>query len=444
MGEELKFESNSESLKPGFIASLDRRFAVWALILAGVNMGFFMVLTFMAPILTEEIQRIILAIGLGFFIFGITKVLTDIRYLKTQLTNKVKKLEGVIAERDDYERLLTAATSSRLGAGLQTDIAQVLNGLVEGVGAEMGACYFFDSKTGVLTPQKAVGTVALGFLKATGLALVENDPLASVVINGNTILENSVGDQSKRGLQHRILPRNYVANSLLIVPMKIDSEVLGLFLLASQESNKFSQNDLSLALATATGTAAAMISARLLDTSQQQVRQAAIVKDLALAINSSLEVNQIAKLFLIKARALVSYDLAALILFDGDVYKVQVLVNDDGELVVKEETEGRLSGSLYEKIKNGKILARRALGENDEYSTQKPLEIRLGNQFSEVLIPLKVKDQIAGCIAFRSPQSMAYPEKNNEDLYELASLGGMAISNAILYSSTLSQTSQFI
>jgi signal transduction histidine kinase len=327
-----------------------------------------------------------------------------------------------------------------LGAGLQTDIAQVLNGLVEGVGAEMGACYFFDSKTGVLTPQKAVGTVALGFLKATGLALVENDPLASVVINGNTILENSVGDQSKRGLQHRILPRNYVANSLLIVPMKIDSEVLGLFLLASQESNKFSQNDLSLALATATGTAAAMISARLLDTSQQQVRQAAIVKDLALAINSSLEVNQIAKLFLIKARALVSYDLAALILFDGDVYKVQVLVNDDGELVVKEETEGRLSGSLYEKIKNGKILARRALGENDEYSTQKPLEIRLGNQFSEVLIPLKVKDQIAGCIAFRSPQSMAYPEKNNEDLYELASLGGMAISNAVLYSSTLSQT----
>ena len=175
--------------------------------------------------------------------------------------------------------------------------------------------------------------------------------------------------------------------------------------------------------------------------SRQQLQHSTVIKELALAVNSTLDLPHVLHLFLGKARGIVEYDRASIVLFDRDGYKVSALVDAEGGLRRRPHADNRgaLAGSLYEAVKGGTLIVRHNLGAGDAFATEAPVTTRLGTTYSEVMVPLRSKGDIAGCVAFRSPRADAFADSTHAILYELANLGGGAISNSIARSGASSQ-----
>ncbi|HEV1998364.1 MAG TPA: GAF domain-containing protein, partial [Candidatus Dormibacteraeota bacterium] len=223
--------------------------------------------------------------------------------------------------------------------------------------------------------------------------------------------------------------------------MIVESESVGVLVVGIPTGESLTDKDIDLAMATASSSGVALENERLLRSSRQQLRHSTVIKEVALAVNSTLELSHVLHLFLGKARGIVDYDRAAVALFDGDEYRIEALVNAAGEMERRSSTQARgvLGGSVYESVKSGTLHVRRALGTDDTYATEAPPEHRLGVEYSEVLVPLRSKGEVVGCVVFRTPQAQGFPEAVHPALYELANLGGMAIANSITHSDTASQ-----
>ena len=175
--------------------------------------------------------------------------------------------------------------------------------------------------------------------------------------------------------------------------------------------------------------------------SRQQLRHSTVIKEVALAVNSTLELSHVLHLFLGKARGIVDYDRASVVLFAENRYHVSALVDAEGGLRRRPhgDTQGPLADSVFEQVKGGTLVVRQNLSSGDEYATEAPEEARLGTTYDEVIVPLRSKGAVAGCVAFRSPRSGAFDDSIHAILYELANLGGMAIINSIAHSGAATQ-----
>src|SRR5207245_1408504 len=151
--------------------------------------------------------------------------------------------------------------------------------------------------------------------------------------------------------------------------------------------------DVELAAATASSCGVALVKEQMLNVSRRQLLHSTVVKEVALAVNSTLDMGQVLHVFLGKARGVVEYDRAAVILFRGDAYEVEAMVDAEGHLrrVPVTRNHGRLKGSIYDSSLDGSLAKRSGLGMGDAYATEAPSELRLGATFSEVIVPLRSK-----------------------------------------------------
>ncbi|MHB8509629.1 MAG: GAF domain-containing protein, partial [Candidatus Dormibacteria bacterium] len=373
-------------------------------------------------------------LALGLLILG-SGLFWDAREQTRQRSALAERTERLEAEKADVERLLSAAVSSQLRAGVNVDVKALIGELSRALGADIAVCYVLQRESGVLTPVATAG-MAGSALSDLPLGPQADDQVNQVLSSGVPVAKPG----SDRGA-HRLLPRSVEAESILLLPMMIDDGPVGLIVLAAREPDRFSDKDIELAGATAASCATAIYNERLISNSRQALRHSTVVKEVALAVNSTLELSHILHLFLGKARGIVDYDRAAVALFEGESFRVAALVDAEGQRHRRppNETQGRVVGSVYEGVRGGSIVARKLLGADDAFATQHPAEVRLGDAYSEVLVPLRSKGEVVGCVAFRSPTTGGFPEGLSPALYELANLGGMAITNSMVHAGTASQ-----
>lgn len=355
------------------------------------------------------------------------------RHLREDSDSRQARL---VEENEELERLLDAAILAQRNAGLAPDLSRVLTELGRSFRADVTACYMLDAEIGMLRPEPGAYGVGPGSLHEVRLVGGIEDPFGTVLSTGQPLLRSGPATASPR-----IFPMGYGAGQTLLAPMIVEGEAVGVLVVGIPAGGTLSKKDVEMAMATAASCGASLENERVLRTSRQQVRHSTVIQEVALAVNSTLELSHVLHLFLGKARGIVDYDRACVVLFDGDEFRVEALVNADGEMERRpsQHLRGPLAGSVYESVNSGALYVRQALGVDDTYATEAPAEHRLGVEYSEVLVPLRSKGEVVGCVVFRAPSARGFPESMHSALYELANLGGMAIANSITHSDTASQ-----
>ncbi|MDQ6746510.1 MAG: GAF domain-containing protein [Candidatus Dormibacteraeota bacterium] len=387
-----------------------------------------------AIIPAQPVSRMgILAAALVLIALGWLWNMREQRHLREDSEGRQARL---LEEKLDLERLLDTAITSQRSAGMAPELSRILADLGKSLRADVTACYMLQPEIGVLRPEPGAFGVGPGSLHEIRLVGSMDDPLSTVLSTGEPLLRSGPAAASPR-----ILPKGYGSGQTLLAPMLVEGEPVGILVVGLPGGVDLSDKDVALAMATASSCGISLENERVLRTSRQQVRHSTVIKEVALAVNSTLELSHVLHLFLGKARGIVDYDRAAVVLFDGDTYRVEALVNADGELErgSAQQPRGPLGGSVYESVKSGSLQVRQALGSDDPYATEAPAEHRLGVEYSEVLVPLRSKGEVVGCVVFRAPQPQGFPESMQAALYELANLGGMAIANSLTHSDTASQ-----
>jgi signal transduction histidine kinase len=374
-----------------------------------------------------------LAAALVLIALGWLSTMREQRHMHDQWVTQQARL---VEEKEELERLLDAAISTQRSVGMEPDLGGTLAELGKSLHADVVACYMLAAETGTLRPEPGAFGVGPGSLHDVRLVGSLDDPLSTVLSTGNPLLRSGPD-----GASPRVLPRGYGSGQVLLAPMIVEKEPVGVLVVGVPAGKSLSSKDIDLAMATASSSGVALENERLLRDSRQQLRHSTVIKEVALAVNSTLELSHVLHLFLGKARGIVDYDRACVVLFDGDQYRIEALVNAEGDTERRssQQAHGLLGGSVYESVKSGTLHVRRALGTNDTYATETPAEHRLGVEYSEVLVPLRSKGEVVGCVVFRTPHAQGFAESVHPGLYELANLGGMAIANSIIHSDTASQ-----
>ena len=361
--------------------------------------------------------------------------LLNMREQRHQRERAETKEARLLEEKRELERLLDAAITAQRGAGIEPNLQRVLAELGRSLRADVVACYMLHPEFSMLRPAPGAFGVGPGSLHDLRIVGSTDDPFNTILESGSPLL------QPGAEASPRILPKGYGAGEVLLAPMMVEHEPVGVLVVGVPQGEKLSEKDIDLAMAAAASCGVSLENERILRTSRQQVKHSTVIKEVALAVNSTLELGHVLHLFLGKARGIVDYDRASVVLFDGNNYRVEALVNADGNLERRapEQLRGALAGSVYEAVKSGTLHVRQALGPEDVYATEGPPEHRLGMEYSEVLVPLRSKGEVVGCVVFRTPRTHGFPDSDHAALYELANLGGMAIANSITHSDTASQ-----
>src|SRR5258708_6009002 len=345
------------------------------------------------------------------------------------------RADRLAEEKARLERLLDGAINTHRGQGGQLDLSKALADLARTLEAQIAACFMLEGDIGMLRPEPAVFGTGPGTLQDFLLS-TNPDDVVNLVLTTSTATAKARGEDAPR-----IFPRGWGSGAVLLAPMTVEGDVVGLLAVGAPERDSFTEKDIELATATAASCGAAIVNERVMANSRQQLKHSTVVKELALAVNSTLDLHHVLHLFLGKARGVVDYDRASIVLFDAQTYTMAALIDAEGGLRRRPSADSRtpLAGSIYESVKGGTIVVRHNLGIADNYATEPPATARLGTVYSEVMVPLRSKGEIAGCVAFRSPRADAFADSIHPILYELANLGGMAISNSIAHSGAAGQ-----
>ena len=342
----------------------------------------------------------------------------------------------LVEEKMELERLLDAAINSQIASSVDVDLKRTLKELAQTLAADLAACFTLEKDIGMLRPQPGAFGVGPGSLQDFIVGGREDDPVNRVLTSAKPMLKTRSG-----GSAPRLLPKGFGAGAMLLAPMQADGDVVGILVVAAPDRERFSAKDVELALATASSCGVALVKEKMLNVSRRQLQHSTVIKEVALSVNSTLELSQILHIFLGKARGVVEYDRASVVLFRNGAYAIEAMVDAEGYLRRRSatRTHGRLKGSVFETSLEGSLTNRQGLGVNHEYATEAPSDLRLGATFSEVMVPLRSKGEVVGCVAFRAPGDGAFPETLDAVLYELANLGGMAITNSLAHTGAAQQ-----
>jgi signal transduction histidine kinase len=395
-----------------------------------VAAGVLTVTAVLAP--SQSVRTALFAGALALAIMGWLWTMREQRHLKDVEMTRADKLSD---EKAELERLFDSAINSQLGHGGQLDVTRTLAELAGTLDAHVAACFLLEQGIGMLRPQPGAFGVGPGNLQDFMLGSNPADPVNKVLSTGTAAVKSRGEDLP------RILPKGWASGAVVIAPMVAEGDIVGVLVIGAPNRESFSPKDAELATATAAACGAALVSQQRMANSRQQLRHSTVIKEVALAVNSTLELGDVLHLFLGKARGIVDYDRASVVLFETDRYHVAALV--DAESGVRrrphEDTQGPLAGSVFEAVQGGTLVVRHNLTSREAYATEAPEDTSLGTTFNEVMVPLRSKGEVAGCVSFRSPKSGAFDDSVHATLYELANLGGMAIVNSIAHSGAASQ-----
>ncbi len=139
---------------------------------------------------------------------------------------------------------------------------------------------------------------------------------STVVQTGRMLVINDAKNSayvSRRLLQ--ILP----AHSLLVLPLAVGEQKLGAAIIAFSKPHYFSTDEISRAEQAVGQISLAMARIRLLEGERRQRELAETLREVAAALNSSLDREQVLALILEQLRRVVAYDSASIMLLQGEV-----------------------------------------------------------------------------------------------------------------------------
>lgn len=263
----------------------------------------------------------------------------------------------------------------------------------------------------------------------------------AVIRNGRLIVTD---DYERECRNIGVLPLVEGIYAWVGVPLNAGAQTIGSLSLASRDpADVYSANEVSLLQAIADQAAGAIVKSRLLEASERNARQLALLNEIGRGMTSTLDLPSLLNQILDNAMEILNTEAGTLFLVD----------EDNGELVfevvvgpVAEELVGRRlapgTGHVGRSVETGKPAIVNQVRRTLEWS-EKP-DAQTGFQTRDLLlVPLFVKDRVVGVIeVINKRNGMPFTTDDQGLLMTFASQAAVALENARLYTLTDQQLAE--
>ena len=229
--------------------------------------------------------------------------------------------------------------------------------------------------------------------------------------------------------------------SLLIAPLKIGEQVIGLISAQSYTLNAYKNEDLDLLVGIANQVAVAIQNTRLLEETKQNARRLSILNEVGRAVSELRDLSGLLQVIYEQVRQNLKVDVFYVGLYHPESNTVSYpIMYDDGVRYLYEPDQVSRMSYLYRFLhgENAILLNRTA----EELAVQPGERGMLGNtarkSASLLIVPLMVGEQVIGIISGQSYTLNAYKNEDVNLLVGIASQVSIAIENSRLY--TAAQT----
>ena len=356
-------------------------------------------------------------------VVGIVDVMTD----ATERMLVYQELEQRVADRTRelsalYDVTAAASESLELNSVLERSLDQVLAVM----GCETGAIHLLDETNRVLGLAASRGIPADLSTKMADPVPVEGGLAGWTIERGEPLVVPHIATA----------PRPLIAipatdtQAYVGAPMRAGGRVLGVLGVVGTAGQQFSVEEVSLLASIADGVGVAVENARLYDAERVRRRQADTLLEVASAVASTLELDEVLARILDQLRRVVDYDSASVqLLREGKLQVIAVHGFDDPEQVMG------ITFSSSERVPNWivvdeghpvNLVDAPALYPEFRQPTYRRICSWLG-------VPLRVHDQITGMITVDREQPGGYTPEEVRLASAFADLAALALENARLY-----------
>jgi GAF domain-containing protein/HAMP domain-containing protein/anti-sigma regulatory factor (Ser/Thr protein kinase) len=237
------------------------------------------------------------------------------------------------------------------------------------------------------------------------------------------------------------IPDVIETRSELAVPLKTKAEVIGVLDVESDQVNAFDETDLAVLQSVASLTAVALEEARLFDAEQRRAEQFRAISEMGRHMTSILDVDQLLDEIVRVIKETLGYYLVSIGLIEGDDVAFKTGAGprwDDPEFqptsmkVGEEGITGWVAGT-------GEALLVPDVSQEPRYV---PLPDLVETR-SELVVPLKTKEEVIGVLNVESDRMNAFDESDLMVLQSLANQAAIAIDNARLFDAEQRRAEQF-
>jgi diguanylate cyclase (GGDEF)-like protein/PAS domain S-box-containing protein len=378
--------------------------------------------------LAQNISNLVIEKEERFFDIHITSLDYFEQYLKnhTILIRDITEIKRT--ERLEHEQRILLEALQRIGATVSAtlDYDQVLNLVLE----QLGQLLSYDSASILIIKGEEMELSASSGpedpKKLIGLRWQIKGSTHEIVLTlGHSVIYPDVQPFSEN---YRQPPHNRI-HGLLIVPLIVRERIIGFLNLDSEKPNHFTPRDQAIAEAFATPTSIAIENARLFTETQRYARQSMALHQVGLAINSTLDREQILKIILDQIGHVLPSDSAGILMLESD--QLLVVAGRDirqPEKIIGSRLDLASSPCLQIMKENRPVII-------PDLQTEYPVFKRepLNYIRSWMGIPLFFKEQIIGFLTLDSCTLNYFKQEDHRTAATFATQVAIALENSRLY-----------
>jgi GAF domain-containing protein len=338
-----------------------------------------------------------------------------------------------LAQRN-VELLALAELASAIGADL--DLNHVLETVVVGIAEAMDAriCgVMMPDETGLLHIRASHG------LPPGYVANWHTGPGGSrhwqVYTTGEAMVLNNLVEAPSPVNEHRLLAESANIRKAILAPLAAGGRILGVMTVAEKHSQAdFTEADVRLLGTFANQAAVAIDNARLYAAEQQRRHQAEVLREVAEAVSSTLQIDELLVLILEQLQKVVTFDTASILMLDGR----EMVISGGRGFDRLERVLGMRFPADDPRFPNYEVLRRRApyivpdvAAAYDVFHSAPHNRIR-----AWMGVPLIFGEQLFGMLALDSYHKDAYTPEHAELALAFANQAAAAIQNARLFEET--------
>ena len=308
----------------------------------------------------------------------------------------------------------TAATQEAL-------LDLVVQSAVEALDGKAACLFLADERKDLFVPMAQHG-LSEGYLHASPLKAQKITK--ALLEKGHLAFEDATRDPR---LENRAVKKKEGIASILTVPVRVRDRPIGVLSLYTAKRRKFSAAEIEFLDALADQGGVAIEKARLLDRLQQN---ALMFLNLASAINSTLDINEVLNILTVKVCENLGMKGAAIRLLDEESGSLKLVASYGlskeflavGHLISTQLAKAALKGKTQ--VVDDVAADKRVLLKK---------ELAAEGIASMVITPITARDKVIGTMRLYSPVTRRYPQDVVIMVRALAHQGGLAIQNASMY-----------
>jgi len=287
--------------------------------------------------------------------------------------------------------------------------------------------------------------------------LREDEPLWKLLYRREPIIiDNTRGDDEMAQSFRRIVGLNIehptfdLVNSILLVPLALQDEIVGVMALSHRENGFFTNQHAALAMAVANHAAVAIANARLFERVEQRTRELATLLEVSHNVASTLELDPLLNLLLDQVRTVAEYDRATVLLVEDNEFEVAAVKVDGGDIEglgapvgTRYPFDGRWAGARA--ILTGKPIiiddVQSDTPEAKAYRSGTRLEVPGALKFRSWMgVPLVQQERVVGLLTLAHRNASYYTDSHAQLAAAIASQAAVAVENARLFTNEEQRT----